>query len=1026
MNVKLKVLSAGALFFLGHTAFAQKKASDTLREVEIEEVVVTGYGTVNRETFVGTSTKVDGEELSKKNVSSATQALAGEVAGVRVISTSGQPGSNATIRVRGYGSVNGNRDPLIVLDGTPFSGNLASINPQDIDNYSVLKDATATAIYGARGANGVIVITTKRGKKNGSEITLESKVGVNTSYLPRYETIKNPEEYMGLAWQSLVNFAKYGGAGAAGTANPTQWASNNLFTPAGGQYGFDPRYNMWNVANGSDLIDPTTGKVRNGVTRKYTPEDWNDYGFRTGTRSETNLSISGGADKTRYFSSFGYLKDEGYLLNSDFERYNARLNVTHQAKSWLSGGVNLGYALSKSKNNGQSSDSGSIFWFVDNIPSIFPLFKRDLDGNIIPDPHYGGNLYDYGDDYTRNFGTGTNAIADALYGKDQSRRHDVSGSANLKADITPYLSFETRIGGNYNTRQRDVVRSMFYGSSVSTNGSLTKYDYDTFNYTFLKMLRFDKRYGDHGISAFAAHEATKYEYNIFYASKNNLVTDGGVELNNAANIVNAYSYTLDWGLESYFGNLSYDYAGKYLITGNIRRDGSSRFILPDKKWGTFGSLGLGWVASKEDFLSNSNLFSFLKFKASYGIIGDQAGVGYYPGYNTYSTFPLNGEVATPYENVGYPLLTWEKAKTFQTGVEFSLFKNKIIEGSVDFYNKTTDNLIFDRRTPTSLGYAIVKTNDGKLVNQGVEFTLNANIVKKADSYLKFGINGEILRNELTHMPIDPSTSTNKIIDVQGIFGYAKGKSIYDFYLQEWAGIDKNTGVGQWTVHYVDTNGNGTFDKGTDTWINNLHDFKAQNPNAVISEGITNVYSDATLKYVGKSAIPKILGGMTLDGGYKGFSVSAHFLYRLGGYAYDSTYASLMGNRVIGNNNWHKDMLNSWNDNAFNPNTNSDIPRLSNGLVTTGVNDTQASATSTRFLTKADYFVLNNLRLAYDFNRDVLNSVGLTGLTLFATGDNLWISTKRKGFNPSLTESGTTSTYTYSPVTTFTFGIRAKF
>lgn len=1019
MNVKLRVLTAGAMFFIaGQAAFAQV---DTTRTQEIEEVVVTGYGTVNRETFVGTSTKVKAEDLTKKNVSSAAQALTGEVAGVRVITTTGQPGSNPTIRVRGFGSVNGNRDPLIVLDGTPFSGNLASINPEDIDNMSVLKDATATAIYGARGANGVVVITTKKGKRGG-EVVIESKTGINANILPRYDVIKSPEEYMRLSWQSLANFAKYGGAGSAAQSNPYNWASNNTF---GGSYGIDPRYNMWNVPAGSTLIDPATGQFRSGITRKYNPENWEDYGFRIGMRSETNLSISGGEGKTRYYTGFGYLKDEGYLINSNFERYSGRLNVSHQAKDWLSGSVNLGYANAKSKNNGQSEDSGSVFWFVDNIPSIFPLFMRDANGNPIPDAVYGGYRYDYGDTYGRNFGNGTNAIADALFGKRNVNRHEVNGTADLKADIFPFLSFETRLGGTFNTSAYDVVNSMFYGSSVSTKGSITKYDYDTFTYTFLQMLRFNKRYGSHGISAFAAHEATKYDYKYLVATKNNLVTDGGTEFNNAANIVNASSYTLDWALESYFANLSYDFDGKYLLSANVRRDGSSRFIMPDKQWGTFGSVGAGWVASKENFLRNNSLFNYLKFKASYGIIGDQAGVGYYPGYNVYATFPLNGEVATYYENVGYPNLTWEKSKIFQTGVEFTLLKNRVFDGSVDYYRKVTDNLIFDRRTPPSLGYAIVKANDGALLNEGVEFTLNTNFIRRENARLSLSVNGELLKNELLTMPIDPATGTNKTIDVQGIYGWAKGRSIYDYYMQEWAGVNPTNGRAQWTMHYVDKNGNGSFDTG-DVWVNSLHDYQTNNPDSVISQGVTENYAQASLKYIGKSAIPKLRGGFTLDGGYNGFSLTTQFVYSLGGYSYDGAYAGLMSNRRMGLNNYHVDMLNSWNDSPMNPNTTSDIPRLSNGLAAGTLNDTQANATSSRFLTKADYIVLNNARLGYDLNKNWVNSIGMTGMTLFLSGDNLWISTKRRGFNPSTSESGASNTYRYSPISTITLGVRAKF
>lgn len=1022
MNVKLQKLSIGALFFAGSFLASAQTVSDTARVTEIEEVVVTGYGTVKREEFVGTSTKVDSEILSRKNVSSATQALAGEVAGVRIITTSGQPGSAPTIRVRGFGSVNGSRDPLIVLDGIPYSGSLASINPEDIESQSVLKDATATAIYGSRGANGVVVISTKRGKRGATEVMLETKTGVNANLLPRYDVIKNPDQYIGLAWQSLVNQGKI-----SGVADPISYANSNLF---GSESVISPMYNMWNVKNGGELIDPLTGQVRDGVTRRYSPEDWEDYGFRTGNRQETNLSISGGADKTRFYSNFGYLKDEGFLNNTMYERYNGRLNVTHQAKDWLSGTVNLGYAYSKTKSGGQSADSGSVFWFVDNIPSIYPLYLRDEAGNVIQDPHYGGPTYDYGDEigYSRGFGNGTNAIGDALYSKSDTRRHSMNGSASLKAEIFPFLSFETRIGGSFDTRVFDDVGSKYYGSS-KPKGSIYKYDYDIFNYTFLQMLSFNKRYGSHGISAFAAHETQDYKYNMMYAGKNDLVIDGGNELNNASNNLGSGSYMLDYTMESYFGNLAYDYEGKYLLTGNIRRDGTSRFILPENRWGTFWSVGAGWVASRESFMQSSNVFNQLKFKASYGVIGDQAGVGYYPGYNTYEVFPLNGEISTPYQNVGYPLLTWEKSKIFQAGVEFALFKNRIFEGSVDFYSKTTDNLIFDKRVPPSLGYAIVKANDGGLLNEGVEFTLNTNFIKKQDGFLSLSINGEILKNELLQMPIDNGTGLPKTIDVQGIYGWAKGKSIYDFYIREWAGVNSQNGRGQWLMSYVDNNNDGKYDS-NDTRIASLHDYKLNNPDDVVSEEVTEDYSLATVKYVGKSAIPKVRGGFTLNSGFKGFTLSAQFLYSLGGYSYDGAYANLMRNDKVGGSNWHKDMLGSWTD----QNTNSDIPRLSNGYtfsetvngVTRSINDTQFNGTSTRFLTKADYLVLNNVRLGYDLSKNVVENFGMTGLSFFVTGDNLWVSTKRRGFNPSTAESGSSDMYRYSPVSTITFGVRAKF
>lgn len=976
-------------------------------DTALEEVVVTGYGTVSRESFVGTASKVSGDDLKKKNVSNVTQALAGEVAGVRVINTSGQPGSDATIRVRGFGSVNGSRDPLIVLDGMQFYGTLASINPEDIQSLTVLKDASATAIYGSRGANGVVVISTKQGSKIKSEIVLENKTGVNSRILPSYDVIKSPEDYIALGWEGLRNNARFGTPGVDATA----WANSNLF----GNNGLTSNYNMWNVANGAELIDPVTGKVRSGVTRKYNPEDWEDYAFQTSIRTETNLSISGGNDKTQYYTNFGYLKDQGYIVNSQYERYSTRLNVTHKAKDWLTGSVNVGYAMSKSKQNGQTSDSGSVFWFVDNIPSVYPLFLRDVNGNKIVDPHYGGYQYDYGDK-GRGFGALTNSIADATYDKNNYLRHEINANAYLKADIFPFLSFEVRLGGNYDGTSRDNMNNMYYGSSASTNGSIYKYKYDTFNYNFQQILRFNKRFGQHGISAMAAHESTAWEYKTFWGAKTGLINNGGVELDNATVLIGTGSYLEDWSLESYFANAAYDFDNKYLLSATVRRDGSSRFINPDLKWGTFWSVGAGWVASKEEFLKGNDFVKFLKFKGSYGTVGDQAGVGYYPGYNTYIPTPFGGEVATGYDNIGYPDLTWEKSTIWQVGLEFGLFKNNFIEGSVDFYSKTTDDLIFDRRLPPSQGASIMKVNDGELLNQGLEFDVKFNFIKTENAYLTFAVNGEVLKNEIKRMPIDPQTGTNQVINPQGLYGWAKGHSIYDFYTRDWAGVNAQTGQAQWVVNYIDGNGNGSFDAGEQ--IASLAQYQAANPNADIKEGVTSNYAFATQKFVGKSAIPDVRGAFSLNAGYKGFTLSTQFLYSLGGYSYDGTYAALMHNGVLGGNNWHKDINNRWQ----NPGDITDTPRLTNNLA----GDTNFNSSSSRFLTKADYLALNNVRIGYDFTQKMLGNSGLTGLSLFVSGDNLWITTKRDGFNPSTAQDGSSDTYRYSPLSTFTVGVRAKF
>lgn len=989
-------------------AFGQ---TDSTRTTDIDEVVIVGYTAVKKEDYTGSVSKVDTENIAKKNVSNVAQALTGEAAGVRVITTSGQPGSEPQIRIRGFGSVSGNREPLYVLDGVPFAGNVSAINPDDIESMTVLKDATATAIYGSRGANGVVLIQTKKGRAGRDVITIESKIGFNAPLIPRYDVIDSPEQYIGLSWEALYNQGRLNGA-----ADPVAYANQRLFSNSG----IRPQYNMWN-ATAAQLIDPATGEVRPGVSRKYNPENWKDYAFQTSMRSETNMSISGGEGKTTYYTGIGYLKDEGYSINSKYERYSGRLNVSHQARPWLKGEFNMGYAFSDTDRNGQSEDSGSIFWFVDNIPSIYPLFLRNAQGNMIADPYYGGNQYDYGNG--RGFGALTNSIADATYDLDNRKKHEINANFFLKADITKNLSFETRLGGQYYNNSRNDYSNPYYGSAASQFGSLFKVRTELFSYNFLQLVRYMNRFGNHGIQAFAAHETTDWQYNYLSASKYGLVIPDGQEFNNAINQNPAYSFVYNYALESYFGQAMYDYDNKYLLSASVRRDGSSRFL--NEKWDTFWSVGLGWVAHREAFMKDS-FFSRLKFKASYGMIGDQSivsrsaldqNMGYYPGYNVYNPGNFMGLPAAAFDRIGYPELTWERSKVFDAGVEFALGANRFLEATVDYFHRTTDNLIFDKRLAPSTGNAILKVNDGLLVNQGIEFAVTGHIVNKPDFFVDLTVNGEFLKNELTRMPMDDVTGQPKVIDLaEAGYGRAAGHSLYDFYMREWAGVNPETGAAQWVVHYTDNNGNGSFDAGEQ--ILSLFEYMHNNPNATVLQGTTEVYQQATQKFVGKSAIPDIRGAFALNAGYKAISLSAQFLYGIGGYSYDGAYGALMHNSVIGNNNWHQDILNRWQ----NPGDITDVPRLTSNRA----GDVNYNSMSTRFLTKSDYLVLNNVRLAYTVPAKFYQGIGFNGLTLSLTGDNLWIQTKRKGFNPTTSESGSSNTYRYSPLSTITFGVKANF
>lgn len=969
---------------------------------DLQEVVVVGYSKTTREAFTGTAKVVSGEQLNNKSVSNVSQALAGEVAGVRVINTSGQPGTAATIRIRGFGSVNGNRDPLYVVDGVPFNGSLNSINMADVASTTVLKDAAATAIYGSRGANGVIIITTKNGRSKKSFIEVDGRIGRNLSLVPRYQVMKSPENYIGLSWEAMYNQGVI-----LGEDDPVAYANENLFS----DNGISPNYNIWNAADGGELIDPVTHAVRSGVSRKYNPERWEDFAFQSSLRSETNLKMGGGDAKTNYYTSFGYLNDVGYSINSDFKRLSARLNLNHEVRKWLVTSMNIGYANTKTNSNGQEENSNSIFWFVDNIPSIYPLYLKDADGNNVPDPIFGGSQYDYGD-AGRKFGSLTNAIADATYNTYRAKRNELNGSASITLKFTKELSFETRFGAQYFNNDYYELLNKFYGSAASQNGSIYRQKTELTSTNLLNMLRYARSFGSHNLELLAAHEATDWKQTITTVSKYNLVQNNNDELNNAIVSNPSFSYNNRYKLESYFAQANYDFARTYYLSASIRRDGSSRFV--KDKWGNFGSIGAGWVISNAGFMDKQTIFDFLKLKASYGLIGEQSGIGYYPGYNLFNVDNLNDNPAFSFNTKGNPDLTWETSRMFQTGVEFNL--GKYLSGSVDYYIKNTTDLIFDRRVGPSIGYALIKVNDGVLRNQGLEFDLTAHLLRNKNAYIDFGVNGETFKNRIIEMPLDPVKGTQKPIDVQAPFGWSKDHSIFDYYMRNFAGVDPVDGLSTWTIFYDDANNNDAVDAGEG--VSSLSQYLADNPskNGSLKQSTTKTYSSATQYYVGKSAVPKLRGAFNLNAGYKNFNLSVQLLYSLGGYSYDAAYASLMGNDLIGGNNWHEDINRRWQKEG----DITDVPRLSNE------EDPNVNSQSSRFLTKANFLALNNMRLGYDLPSLMLEKIGISEASFWVSGDNLWLTSKRKGFNPSTSETGNTDIYRYSPLSTISVGLRAKF
>lgn len=975
---------------------------------ELDEVVITGFGEVTRQAFTGSAKVVAGETLQKKSFTNITQALSGESPGVAVFNTSGQPGSSSTIRIRGFGSVNGARSPLIIVDDSPFLGSYNDINPNDIKSVTILKDASATTPYGARGANGVIVISTKRGKDRGDGLTIELKSGTNYQGIDRYEVIRSPEEYIGISWEAAYQRGML--QADATNASAITYANDNLFESTTNDDFSDISqvYNMWNVASVAELIDPATASVRSGVTRRYNPENWEDYSLQSANRNEALLTFSDSSDDSSIYTSFGFVDDKGYAINTNYNRLNARIATTQTFADLININSTLNYTQSESNNNGTGSSSSSQFWWLDNIPNIYPLFLRNADGSKVPDPIYGGYLYDYGLEDGRGFGFATNGVADSYINISKGKANSVNFNNDIRIDLAEGLTLEHNFGYQYFMSEGISMDEPFYSPAKGQGGQVTRSRSETKNWTARTNLRYLTQFNDFDLSVILAHVASQYDFNYLYAERTNLVMPQGTDISNG--VVNAPGdgYTDEDTSESYIANFTLNYKEKYYLSGTFNRDGSSRFI--NDPWGNFYGLGSSWIVSKEDFF-NSNSINFLKLKASFGVIGNSGGVGLYPGYNLYSVNNLNDNISLAFTTKGNKDLTWESSNQFNIGTEFEIFDR--IRGSFEFYNKTTTDMFFDRRVGPSVGYATITVNDGELVNRGVEFDLNFDVLQNNDFSISVGVNGESFTNELTAMAIDPATGLEQNLDINGRYGRQKGRSLYDFYIPVYTGVNPDTGAAEWERYFDDANGNGTYDEDTDEIINSLAQYTYDNPDANLVQDTTDVYADAADQFSGYSAIPDLRGAFSLNATYGRFSFNALFNYQIGGHSYDFAYAALMDNDLLGTNNFHVDIRDRWKS----PGDVTDIPRLD------GRSQLQQNSSSTRFLTKADYISLNNIRLAYDVPETALKTIGIDSANVYVSGDNLWLMSERKGFNPSNSVTGTSDWYRYNPLSTIVFGLK---
>lgn len=975
-------------------AVDNRKVIDVTMETDaenIDNVIVVAFGTAKKEAFTGSASVISGGDIQRRQTSNVSNALAGQVAGVQMTSNTGQPGAASTIRIRGIGSINASSAPLYVVDGVPFDGDLASINSADIESMTVLKDAASNALYGARGANGVILINTKRGRIGGAVVSFDAKWGVNSRAVPEYKVMKNAGMYYEKYHEALTNFGNEIGEGA-------DFADQTMIYDMMG-YGLGLGYQVYSVPDGEQLIvngklnpKATAGFYDEETGNYYRADSWNDAAYNQALRQEYNVNVSGATDRMNYYFSAGYLDDNGYVVNSSMQRISSRIKADYQANKWLKIGGNAAFSNNKTKSpDFEQTGSTNMFYLTRNIAPIYPLYVRDENGNIRIDRR-GRKIYDYGDLATggirRPFMSQSNPISGQELDVEDYMMDQFSGKAF--AEVTFLKDFKATVNVGYdvdNTRHRTLANP-YYGQMASMGGYASVESRRDAYLNLQQLLTWKKSFGKHHVDALAGHDYYSMTLNNLWGTKNKLYNPTIPEIGNAINSPQTSSGGNEYFTEGFLFRAQYDYDNKYFFSTSYRRDASSRFH-PSNRWGNFWSIGGSWLISSEKFMENAKWVNFLKFKASYGSQGNDGLLGndglpnYYPYQNQYTLSNNADDYALAISYIGNPNIKWETSYNFNTGIEFGLFDDRLT-GGIELFTRKAVDLLFNRAVSPALGYTTYPDNIGDMRNVGVELELTGAPIVRKDFRWTISLNATHYKNKILSLP-EENRETGLVV---GNFKYVEGGSKYDFYLREYAGVDPENGASLWWQYNEDG-----------------------------SRVTTDNYQKATLRLCGASAIPKLYGGFSTALTYKGIDLNVGFSYQIGGKGYDVAYATLMhtGSSSDLGLNWHQDILNSWT--PENPNASVPIVNSENGYYT--------NARSTRFLIDASYLCLQNITLGYTLPESVSKAMGIGPVRVYAVADNVALFSKRKGFDPRQAVDGIGG-QNYAPIRTVSGGLSIQF
>ena len=1004
----------------------------------VDEVIVVAFGTTKKSAFTGSATVMGSEELSKKTAANVANALVGSVPGLQMTQQSGAPGADSgNMFVRGITSMESSVDPLIIVDGAPYYSSLTNINTDDIESVTVLKDAASAALYGAAGAAGVILVTTKKGHTEEAVINVDMKWGVNSRSVQDYDKITDPAQYYEAYYTMMNNY--YVNAQGLDAATAHISANNATLSRLG--------YNVYTVPNGQYLIG-TDGKLNpnatlgrsylgsNGETYYMTADDWTDEAYKTALRQEYTVNISAGSPKTSFYGSASWLDENGIIDHSGYKRFTSRLKADYQAKKWLKVGANVSYTHGKQESNPNMDTTWgatNLMYTTTYIAPIYPIYVRVIDPvtgqPVIRTDEYGHKQYDYGvaaanyvDTPNRGFMSTSNPLGSNNYNVDEGINDVLSLTWTGDVIFTDWLRFNSTNNLNLDQKLYTHYENPFEGPTKADHGGLTKYQQNRFRQDYVQTLNFHKLFGQHDLQVMFGHEWNKTSVKRLTAYARNGFSTEVYEINNFGDRYDSESYTTEFNREGWLGSVMYNYDEKYFGQASFRRDASSAFD-KDNRWGNFWSVGAAWMISKENFMkSTSGWLDQLKLKVSLGQQGND-GLNFYWNYTNIYSLSRNGKDIVPtFSRLGNKDITWETTTNLNIGLEFSFLKGRL-SGSLDFYNKKTSDLLFWLSVPESFGVRGYYSNIGDIRNRGIELSLSADIIRQKNFRWNVSLNASHNSTKILKLPESKIkqnggfAATSTIGDLYS--WYEEGGPMMNAFLYEYAGIyTENT----WNLtldEKYDPSKEGLAMYWGDKGLWELDDdgnFKSMNTSKPASkhEYATTESSNAS-RYAEGSILPKISGGFSTSIKVYDFDASATFDYQLGGKVIDYGYRVMMGpesGNSVSARTFHKDILNAYSA----TNKGSDIPRFQ-------YNDNYTTLASDRFLTSARYLNFQSFSVGYTLPKDLTKKFYVDKLRVYVQGQNLCFWSVRKGFDPRYSFGSTADTNVYSPVRTISGGVQ---